>query len=72
MAGDEKFAEELSSLADIYINDAYGTTHRAHASTSTIASILLKITRPVVGERNFIFKKVLESPEKPVTAIVGG
>ena len=37
VAGDEKFAEELSSLADIYINDAYGTTHRAHASTSTIA-----------------------------------
>ena len=37
VAGDEKFAEELSSLADIYINDAYGTTHRAPAATSTIA-----------------------------------
>ena len=72
-AGDEKFAEELSSLADIYINDAYGTTHRAHASTSTIARYFAEKSPGLLLEKEILsLKKVLESPEKPVTAIVGG
>ena len=73
VAGDEKFAEELSSLADIYINDAYGTTHRAHASTSTIASYFTEKSPGLLLEKEILsLKKVLESPKKPVTAIVGG
>ena len=73
VAGDEKFAEELSSLADIYINDAYGTTHRAHASTSTIAKYFTEKSPGLLLEKEILsLKKVLESPKKPVTAIVGG
>ena len=73
MAGDEKFAKELSSLADIYINDAYGTTHRAHASTSTIAKYFTEKSPGLLLEKEILsLKKVLESPKKPVTAIVGG
>ena len=73
VAGDEKFAKELSSLADIYINDAYGTTHRAHASTSTIAKYFTEKSPGLLLEKEILsLKKVLESPKKPVTAIVGG
>ena len=73
IAGDEKFAQELSSLADIYINDAYGTTHRAHASTSTIAKYFSEKSPGLLLEKEiFCLKKVLELPKKPVTAIVGG
>ena len=71
--GDEKFAEELSFLADIYVNDAYGTTHRAHASTSTIAKYFTKKSPGLLLQKEILsLKKVLESPKKPVTAIVGG
>ena len=73
IAGDEKFAQKLSSLADIYVNDAYGTTHRAHASTSTIAKYFAEKSPGLLLEKEIFFlKKVLESPKKPVTAIVGG
>jgi len=73
IAGDEKFAQKLSSLADIYVNDAYGTTHRAHASTSTIAKYFSEKSPGLLLEKEiFSLKKVLESPKKPVTAIVGG
>ena len=73
VAGDEKFAKELSSLADIYINDAYGTTHRAHASTSTIAKYFTEKSPGLLLQKEILsLKKVLESPKKPVTAIVGG
>ena len=73
VAGDEKFAKELSCLADIYINDAYGTTHRAHASTSTIAKYFTEKSPGLLLEKEILsLKKVLESPKKPVTAIVGG
>ena len=72
-AGDEKFAKELSSLAEIYINDAYGTTHRDHASTSTIAKYFTEKSAGLLLEKEIMsLKKVLESPRKPVTAIVGG
>ena len=71
--GDEKFAEELSFLADIYVNDAYGTTHRAHASTSTIAKYFTEKSPGLLLQKEILsLKKVLESPKKPVTAIVGG
>ncbi len=73
LTGDEKFAKNLSSLADIYINDAYGTTHRAHASISTIAKYFTEKSPGLLLEKEILcLKKVLESPEKPVTAIIGG
>jgi phosphoglycerate kinase len=72
-ANDEAFARELASLADVYVNDAFGTAHRAHASTAGMV--------PFVKEKaaGFLMKKeieylgrVLKSPEKPFVAILGG
>ena len=73
--GDEKLAKAMSSLGDLYINDAFGTAHREHASTATIAKFFKK------GKKAFGFlmnneienaNKLLNNPERPVTAIVGG
>jgi len=73
--GDEAFAEKLGKLGDVYVNDAFGTAHRAHASTAVIA----KFFPP--GKRMFGLlmeaevknaEKVLHSSEKPFTAIIGG
>lgn len=73
--GNEDLAREWASLADMYINDAFGTAHRAHASTTTVA----KFFGP--GAKGFGFlmeaevssgKKVLDHPERPLTAIIGG
>jgi len=73
-AGDKAFAEQLSKLGDIYVNDAFGTAHRAHASTTIIAQFFpenkyfgLLLAREIES-----LKKVLEESEKPVTAILGG
>lgn len=72
--GDDEFAAQLAKLGDIYVNDAFGTAHRAHASTTIIAKFFP--TRKCFGyllanEINAI-EKVLRSGEKPVTAILGG
>lgn len=73
--GDENFAKKLSALGDVWVNDAFGTAHRAHASTAVIA----KFFPP--GKRLFGYvmegevkaaEKVLHSSEKPFTAIIGG
>ncbi len=67
------FAKELSSLADIYINDAYGTTHREHASTATIAQFFGEKAPGMLLEKEIgSLKKLMEKPNKPVTAIIGG
>ncbi len=67
------FAKELSSLADIYINDAYGTTHREHASTATIAQFFDEKAPGMLLEKEIgSLKKLMEKPNKPVTAIIGG
>ena len=73
-AGDKAFAEQLSKLGDIYVNDAFGTAHRAHASTTIIAQFFpenkcfgLLLAREIES-----LKKVLEASVKPVTAILGG
>ncbi len=72
-ANDEAFARELAALADVYVNDAFGTAHRAHASTAGMV--------PFVKEKaaGFLMKKeieylgrVLKNPEKPFVAILGG
>ena len=70
---DIDFAKELSSLADIYINDAYGTTHRKHASTATIAKFFSEKAPGMLLEKEIeSLKKLMEKPKKPVTAIIGG
>lgn len=73
--GDEGFAKKLAALGDIYINDAFGTAHRAHASTAVIAQYFDKDARMfglvMEGEVESA-EKVLHSAEKPFTAIIGG
>ena len=70
---DERFAKQLSALADIYINDAYGTTHREHASTATIAQFFSEKAPGMLLEKEInSLKKLMNKPKKPVTAIIGG
>jgi phosphoglycerate kinase len=73
--GKEEFAEKLSKLGDIYVNDAFGTAHRAHASTAVIAKFFSKENKMfgllMEGEVSSA-EKVLHSAEKPFTAIIGG
>ena len=73
--GDEAFAEKLSKLGDVYINDAFGTAHRAHASTAVIAKFFSpgnKMFGLVMEGEVASAEKVLHSSEKPFTAIIGG
>ena len=71
--GDVAFAEELSKLADCYINDAFGTAHRAHASTTIIARFFEhKFFGKLLEKEVLSIDKVMKSGEKPVLAILGG
>lgn len=73
-AGDEAFAEKLSKLGDIYVNDAFGTAHRAHASTTIVAQFFegKKCFGNLLAQEIESIKKVMETGEKPVLAILGG
>ena len=73
-AGDVEFAKKLSNLADIYVNDAFGTAHRKHASTAVIADFFpeKKCFGLLMAKELEAIDKVLNSGEKPVTAILGG
>jgi len=71
--GDVAFAEKLSKLGDIYVNDAFGTAHRAHASTTIVAQFFKeKCAGYVMAAELANAKKVLENAAKPFTAIMGG
>ena len=72
--GDEGFAEQLSKLGDIYVNDAFGTAHRAHASTTIVAKFFPndKCFGFLLAKEIESINKVLHSTEKPVTAVLGG
>jgi phosphoglycerate kinase len=74
-AGDEAFAERLSKLGDVYVNDAFGAAHRRHASTAVMAHYFAPENRVggylLQGELDNA-QKVLENPERPFTAIMGG
>ncbi len=71
--GDIAFAEELSKLADCYINDAFGTAHRAHASTTIIAQFFEhKFFGKLLEKEVLSIDKVMKSGKKPVLAILGG
>lgn len=72
-AGDQEFAKKLSQLGDVYINDAFGTAHRAHASTTVVAQFFEeKCYGKLMSRELDSLNKVLETPEKPVVAILGG
>lgn len=73
-AGDIAFAKQLASLGDIYVNDAFGTAHRAHASTTIIAQFFPneKCFGMLLAKEIESLNKVLKNSEKPVTAVLGG
>lgn len=73
-AGDEAFSKALSKLGDIYVNDAFGTAHRAHASTTIVAKFFPdhKCFGYLLAKEIKAIDKVMETGEKPVTAILGG
>ncbi|MEO9966756.1 MAG: phosphoglycerate kinase [Reichenbachiella sp.] len=71
--GDEAFAEKLSKLGDVYVNDAFGTAHRAHASTTIVAKFFAdKVCGYVMQAELDNAEKVLNDPKRPFTAIMGG
>ena len=72
--GDVAFAQKLANLGDIYVNDAFGTAHRAHASTTIIAQFFSgkKCFGNLLAKEIASIEKVLKDSEKPVTAILGG
>jgi phosphoglycerate kinase len=73
--GDDAFAQKLSTLGDVYVNDAFGTAHRAHASTAVIAQFFApgsKMFGLVMNAEVASAEKVLHGSEKPFTAIIGG
>lgn len=73
-SGGESFAEQLSRLGDIYVNDAFGTAHRAHASTTVIAQFFpkKKCFGYLLAKEIEAIEKVMQTGEKPVLAILGG
>lgn len=73
--GDEAFAKQLASLGDVYINDAFGAAHRAHASTTVVAKFFTKENKGfgfLMDNELSNAGKILHSPTRPLTAIIGG
>src|SRR5215467_3061671 len=72
-ANDEKFSRQLAALADVYVNDAFGTAHRAHASTAGITKFVEKSAAGLLMQKELEYLgKVITNPEKPFLAIIGG
>lgn len=69
---DEKFCKELASLAEIYVNDAFGTAHRKHASTYGVAKLLPNAVGFLMSKEIKVINQILEAPQKPFVAILGG
>lgn len=69
---DPEFAKKLASLADLYVNDAFGTSHRAHASNVGVASILPSAVGFLIEKEIDVMGKALEAPEHPFVSILGG
>jgi len=69
---DPEFAKALAELADIYVNDAFGAAHRAHASTEGIAHHLPAVSGLLMEKEISVLGKALKNPERPFTAIIGG
>jgi len=71
-ANDPDFSASLARLGDLYVNDAFGAAHRAHASTEGVAKLLPSVAGLLMEKECAFFDKVLENPEKPFVAIIGG
>ena len=71
-ANDDEFAKALAEYADVYVNDAFGTAHRAHASTEGIAHHLPGLAGFLMEKEISFLGKLLHAPEKPYAAIIGG
>lgn len=69
---DETLSKELASLAEIYVNDAFGTAHRAHASTAGVAKFLPAVCGYLIQKEISIMGKALSNPKRPFVAILGG
>lgn len=69
---DEEFSKSLASLADIFVNDAFGTAHRAHSSTTGVASFIPAVCGYLIKKEIDVMGKALENPERPFVAILGG
>ena len=69
---DPEFAKKLASFAEIYVNDAFGTAHRAHASTEGVAHYLPAVAGFLIGKELDVMGKALENPARPFVAILGG
>lgn len=71
-ANDPQFAKQLASLGDVYVNDAFGTAHRAHASTEGIAQYLPAVAGFLMQKELDALGGILENPQRPLAAIIGG
>jgi phosphoglycerate kinase len=71
-ANDEEFAKELASMAEIYVNDAFGTAHRAHASTEGVAHFLPAVSGFLMEKELEFLGNAVENPVRPFAAILGG
>ena len=71
-ANDPEFAKELASLAEVYVNDAFGTAHRAHSSTAGVAAYLPAVAGFLMEKEINFLGTALENPERPFVAILGG
>ena len=71
-ANDPEFARALASLADVFVNDAFGTAHRAHASTEGVAHYLPAVAGLLMDREVMMLGRVLESPDRPLAAVLGG
>lgn len=69
---DPDFAKALASMAEIYVNDAFGTAHRAHASTAGVADYLPAVCGYLIQKEISIMGGALENPKRPFVAILGG
>ncbi|MEG2016532.1 MAG: phosphoglycerate kinase, partial [Oscillospiraceae bacterium] len=69
---DEGFSKALASLADIYVNDAFGTAHRAHSSTTGVASYLPAVCGYLIQKELNFMNSAIENPKRPLVAILGG
>lgn len=69
---DEKFAQKLSENGEIYVNDAFGVCHRAHASVSAIAKFLPSFAGLLLEKEISALDRILQNPEKPMVAVIGG
>ena len=71
-ANDAEFSKELASLAEVFVNDAFGTAHRAHASTAGVADYLPAVSGFLIEKELNFMGGALENPERPFVAILGG